>query len=639
MLQDLGMRCSVDTARSAKTAAQRATHEGDAFFLITLPAFGKDFEKSLADGFASRELFRGFEKTSISVFFTEEELSKRNLPEQPSGIPKFLGEFLGRVFDPFTGLLRTDGPFDKESTADAVHAVRQLTLAFGKVRLDCTDEQNKAALDAYVRTDAEITTVLEELCAQPNFWVEYVEPLKAAVRVLFGDVLCRMESLIHDYDLVPKHGPGATADRLLGNAKYHQLEWTERMESLFPFGEYAIPNHRYHAEIAPQVVYRSPERERPVRVVLVPKTVVTPRVIAIEPTCMQYMQQAVAIPLVELLESPSIVKGRENISSWFLGFTDQAPNQHLAQIGSEDQSLATLDLSEASDRVPNWLVEAMFEDWPWFSEAVQVTRSLRADVPGHGVLPVLKFASMGSALTFPVEAMVFLAIAMLGVAKADDRSVTQGYLNRLKDRVRVYGDDIIVPNHSAELVVRSLETYGFKVNRRKSFWTGKFRESCGKEYYEGLDVSIVRYRSEIPSRQALKRDDDATYATQVVSTVSTRNQFYNAGMWTTAAALDEVLEWALNGFYPYVEEESSLLGRNSSFLSEVETGWDEDLQVPLVKGYVTRSKLPRNVAADYAALLKCLHVANGEANTDIEHLTKSGRPRAVGIKLSKAQPI
>jgi hypothetical protein len=351
------------------------------------------------------------------------------------------------------------------------------------------------------------------------------------------------------------------------------------------------------------------------------------------------MQQAIAMPLVELLEAPTLIKGRDNYASWFLGFTDQVPNQDLARIGSEDQTLATLDLSEASDRVPNWLVEAMFEDWPWFSEAIQVTRSLRADVPDRGIVSLVKFASMGSALTFPIEAMVFLVIAMLGIAEAEGRPLTPKLCKELKDRVRVYGDDIIVPNGSAVTVVRSLEAYGFKVNRHKSFWTGKFRESCGREFYNGYDVSIVRYRSELPARQALKKDDDATFATQVVSTVSTRNQFYNAGMWRTAGALDEVLEKTLNGFYPYVSEESSLLGRESAFLVEVDTGWDDDLQVPLVKGYVTRNRLPKNVAADYAALLKCILVATGEANTEPDHLTKSGRPTVAGIKRSLAQPI
>jgi len=103
----------------------------------------------------------------------------------------------------------------------------------------------------------------------------------------------------------------------------------------------------------------SPQEELPTRLVAVPKTQATPRLIAEEPTVMQYIQQAIMQSLVPEIES-------NLISGSFTGFTDQAPNQLLARKGSEDGSLATLDLSEASDRVANWLVEELFGDFPNF---------------------------------------------------------------------------------------------------------------------------------------------------------------------------------------------------------------------------------------------------------------------------------
>jgi len=311
---------------------------------------------------------------------------------------------------------------------------------------------------------------------------------------VFGDVLTRLDELIYNHELRPAHGPGATADRLVGNQKFRQSEWTERMEGLFPFGEYALPNWR-HAYVLDDVNWLSPSDERPVKVVFVPKTASTPRVIAIEPTCMQYMQQAISRELVSLLEaSPR--------ANRFVGFREQWPNQVMAQIGSGDGSLATLDLSEASDRVPNWLVEELLENWPHVSEAFQVVRSLRADVPTVGVIPLQKYASMGSALTFPVEAMVFSAIVLAGMLGRDSSAPTWKAVRRFQDKVRVYGDDIIVPTDYAVTAMRSLEFFGFKVNSAKSFWTGGFRESCGKEYYLGQDVSIVSSDRYSPDRCA-----------------------------------------------------------------------------------------------------------------------------------------
>lgn len=642
VLADASAQCHVTQAhRSLETAAMRLDHEGDGFFTIALPAFGKAFEKALGQGFIDESMFVGWSKNRFLPGISPDGQDDDSRETRRTGTPKFLGEFIDFVFDPFTGVIRTPehGNMvtpDVESQADYVWAVRQLTLLFGKVKQDCGPERNSQAYSAYVRTDQEIAEHLDAFTSSPNWW-HRVELLKKSVRVLFGEVLSQMERKLYEGDLVPKHGPGATADRLRGNAKFHQLEWTERLEGLFPFGEYAIPNFRYHQEVVPQVNFLNPADERPVRVVLVPKTVTTPRVIAIEPTCMQYMQQAVGRALTDLLETRTFPGGVDNPASWFLGFTNQVPNQLMALVGSEDGSLATLDLSEASDRVANWLVEVMFEDFPWFAEAIQVCRSLRADVPEHGVIPLHKYASMGSALTFPIEAMVFLAVAFVGMSESAGVPMSRKFVRTMRDRVRIYGDDIIVPNGSALPVVAELEAFGFRVNRSKSFWSGSFRESCGKEFFKGQDVSIVRFRSELPARRALRKDIDTDFANCVVSTVSTRNQLYNAGLWLTAGGLDQVLEVVLDGHYPYVGPDSSLLGRHS-FLLETLGEWDDDLHVPLVRGYQVTSRLPVNPAEDYAALLKSLLVIGGDAETQKDHLQRSGRPRAVGIKRVTGTP-
>jgi len=204
---------------------------------------------------------------------------------------------------------------------------------------------------------------------------------------------------------------------------------------------------------------------------------------------------------------------------------DQTPNQRLAREGSLTGALATLDLSEASDRVSNQLVRTMLEDYPHLHWAVDASRSRKADVPGHGVIRLAKFASMGSALCFPFEAMVFLTLIFLGIERESSTLLTRRKLERYVGKVRVYGDDIICPVDSVDSVVSVLTLFGAKVNTGKSFWTGRFRESCGKEYYAGEDISIVRVRREFPTSP---KD-----AARVMSIISLRNQFYKTGLWAT----------------------------------------------------------------------------------------------------------
>jgi len=349
--------------------------------------------------------------------------------------------------------------------------------------------------------------------------------------------------------------------------------------------------------------------------VAVPKTQTTPRLIAEEPTVMQYIQQAILQPLVREIELDSISRS-------FTAFADQTPNQVLARVGSLDGSLATLDLSEASDRVANWLVEELFGDYPNFLEGIQACRSTRCQLPSGEVIPLQKFASMGSALTFPVEAMVFTAVAILGCLGLST-SPTMPLIKRLVGSVRVYGDDIIVPANKAVAVTEMLETFGFLVNRRKSFWTGPFRESCGKEYFNGSDVSIVRSREVFPTSRRCVRE--------LVSLVSFRNQLCEVGWLDTVEMLDTEILRLLGGRFPYVSSNSPLLGRVGPQPPEIHR-MSGTLHRPEVNGYCLDVRLPHSPLSDIPALTKCLmHPEIPEQQRN--HLMRSGRPRAVGLKL------
>jgi len=619
VLDDMSTMCHTSTTRDLKTIARRVEHEGLSFLTITLPNFGKDLQKGLDQGYVDSNLFTGF--------------------QWKGGLPRFLSGFLCHVFDSGSGKLLS------EPSVAHIQAIRQITLMFAKIELECTDARKSDAYRRFVECEQEVRNADARLDPDRTSRYHRISTL------LWGDLLSAVDSLVFSSEgrtnrlgwLLPKHGPGATADRLRGNAKWRQSEWTDRLEQVFPSGEHLIPNFRYHSDLS-ELRFLEPGTERPVRVVDVPKTLETPRIIAIEPACMQYVQQS-------LLGAFRKVVDADDTASSLIGWSEQMLNQRLAQKGSRDGTLATIDLSEASDRVSNQHVRGLLRNHPHLNRAVDSCRSRKADVPGHGVIRLAKFASMGSALTFPLEAMVFATVIFVALERGLSRPLRRRDIKSFVGQVRVYGDDIIVPTDCVSLVVAELEAFGFRVNTNKSFWTGKFRESCGKEYYDGEDVSVVRMRSDIPS--------DRRNVREIVSSVSFRNQLYFAGLWKTARYLDDRLRRIIP--FPVVLQSSPVLGRHS-FLGYQTDRNCSSLHRPLVKGYVGKSDLPVSRLDGMEALLKCLVLAEhgrpspsqeldpheaGRLRRDLtsilpgagdEHLERSGRPRVRGIKLGWHTP-
>jgi len=604
--------CGTSTTRDIQTVTRRVEHEGLSFLTITLTNFGKDFEKSLDQGFVDRNLFLGFQRKGC--------------------LPRLLSGFTGLVFDPGSGVLL------HTPSVEAIRVVRQLTLMFGKMHLECSSERTSAAIRGYVQCEKDVRESDARLSARDKADFHRVS------RLLFQKVFTEMDRKVYYGEILPKHGPGATADAKHGNAKYRHNTWPARLDQWFPAGDYILPNHRFVDELDP-VHDLEPGAEIPVKVITVPKTLKTPRIIGVEPTAMQYAQQGVLTVVLDALE-------RDDFLSRVIGFDDQTPNQRLARQGSLHGDLATLDLSEASDRVSNEHVLLLCKDHPHLSGAVQACRSRKARVPGHGVIRLAKFASMGSALCFPFEAMVFTTLVFLGIERELSTSLDRKTLYRLRDQVRIYGDDILVPVDFVSSVVHTLESFGARVNANKSFWTGKFRESCGKEYYAGEDVSIVRVREMLPTRPS--------NAAEVISTVSLRNQLYMAGYWQTVRWLDEQLSGILKQF-PTVLPSSPVLGRHS-FLGFETHRSDKHLHSPLVKGWKVSARPPSDPLDGPAALTKCLLLMERRSarrkQTDlsginpgrpatldisptvgVSHLERYGRPKTVRINLGWHSPV
>jgi hypothetical protein len=659
--------CGTSASRDYQTVAVRTEKEGESFLTITLPQYCKDFERSLELGSIASTAFTGFSKHR--------------------GLPRFLGGFLKQIFSPDGSLL--DNP-----SVDCIRAIRQLTLVFGKIERQCTQARISRAMQRYVQIEAELGSM------DTNSFEEFLPLFRKASTLLWADVFSSVENNLtemhtvvqrwvnseeshnsHDesqhwmnkaekdvflgilsylpakgvkkpftnvrereividpldrYHLVPKHGPGATADGLRGNAKFHLPVWPQRLERVFPYGEYAIPNWRYNDQLD-RVRFLEPGKETPVKVVAVPKTLKTPRVIAEEPAAMQYMQQALAQQLIRNIEDvePRRTAVRAgavelcNLGRHFVGFAEQEPNRLLACEGSINCDLATLDLSEASDRVLNQHVELLFARFPRLSEAIQATRSLKADVPDHGIIPLVKFASMGSALCFPVEAMVFTTIVFAAIAYERREPLTRNLILGLRGKVRVYGDDIVVPVEYVHQVIRFLQAFGLVVNEDKSFWNGKFRESCGGDFYAGEWVTPVRLRKELPRSLA--------DVEEVVGLVAFRNLLYWNGFWRTAGSLDARLRDLLKGHWSIVESTAAGLGRESVLPYQAERIHPKS-HVPLVQGAIVKSRTPKSKASGMGALLKFGLKRSLIPSQDARHLDRQGRPESVRIKLRGIRP-
>lgn len=619
-----------------KTVVRRANNEGDEFFTLSLPTFGKEFLMALDRGCLLRSDFPGWRRRSyVSDWSSEYDVTgpsflswalqivfaaRHTCSAEPDSLhPCLIGE--AWPWRDYPGRYTTHVQADDEAeewAAESVHAILQLSRLYSKEKQLASPARCLAALDQYVTTDGEIADHLEQLSAEGDFpqLQRRLERVRKVITLCFAPALSKVDRMVYDEVLLPKHGPGATADKLVGNEKWFLTEWTERLQVRFPWEVYLYANDSILRESDDSVHLLAPEDERPSKVILVPKTQATPRVIAIEPTCMQYVQQGFQRALVPVLESNSA-------SKHFVGFTDQGPNRRAAAYGSAGGGLATLDLSEASDRVANWLVEELFADFPHFLEGIQACRSTHASLPDGRLIPLNKYASMGSALTFPIEAMVFAAIVIEAVCQYERLPLNQRSMRGLWGKVRVFGDDIICPQHLAEDISDSLEFFGFRVNRHKSFWTGEFRESCGEEYWRGRDVSTVKIREPFPT--------DIHSAKELISTSSTRNQFFEAGFVSAVDFLDGILLKVTRGDYPVVEETSPLLGRRSLDRPSGDS-WDPTLHVPVAKGYVVVAKSPVNKLDGPRALLKYFLNPSEED----EHLTRSGRPRAVRMKLVMA---
>jgi len=191
----------------------------------------------------------------------------------------------------------------------------------------------------------------------------------------------------------------------------------------------------------------------------VPKDVRKCRRIAIEPSCNLFLQMGVGNWIARRLRYFGV------------DIYDQSINKDLARKGSLDGSVATIDLSDASDSISRELVRSLVPR-DWFC----LLDSIRSPAPLDGPY-YERFSSQGNAFTFPLETLIFWAI-----------------VKSVSSFCSVYGDDIICDTESYHKALQAIADAGFIPNSDKSYGDGFFRESCGGDYIAGVDVRPIFYK-------------------------------------------------------------------------------------------------------------------------------------------------
>jgi hypothetical protein len=345
-----------------------------------------------------------------------------------------------------------------------------------------------------------------------------------------------------------KHGPGAVADQRHIQFKYDFPNWPAKLEGVFPMSRFGFANYdcwirSIESDVGQRLFLAV---EPPSKLIAVPKTLKGPRLIASEPVAHQWCQQMIKDCLTSRLAATPI--------SASIHFRDQTFNQNAAKEASHTQDRATIDLSHASDRLSCWVVERIFRRNSSLVEALHASRTRwvvnTIDRKSPQFHKLRKFACMGSACTFPVQSYVFAILAISAVMITRQVSRTTHNLRVASREVQVFGDDIVIPLDSWEVLQGLLGHLGLKVNQSKSFTTGRFRESCGLDAYDGHCVTPT-YSMTYP---------EASRPESIASCVATHNNFILKGYDTVAQYVKSTVHSVKRFRFPNVPVGSGLLG-------------------------------------------------------------------------------
>lgn len=331
-----------------------------------------------------------------------------------------------------------------------------------KIIPESSEDIDKTTLEKFTACNNRCKEFLPRLEDARFLTSEILDIAKGELHRLFDEEPCTLEALLWEADL----GPGA-------NVKSHpscsyplkiglRLSGTERALRCVRAGV-ALYDLRLGESAKDLAVLGS-------NITFVPKTTRSSRMIATEPTANMLLQKGVDAIL------------RRGLLRYGIDMATQPEvNRELARLGSIDGSYATIDLSSASDLLSIDLVKLLLPArlYQW----IEVSRSSQTYHPSTGFFNVYCATTAGNGYCSSLQTLVFAALChAAGVPKP-----------------AVFGDDIIVPTQFFGRVIRVLVDLGFSPNMEKTFdvtlpnpfGDGHFRESCGHDYLNGVNIRPV----------------------------------------------------------------------------------------------------------------------------------------------------
>lgn len=451
LLADIADLSGLNMVRDVREVRRRTLSEGASFLTKRLPALGKALDCALSKADTVMD-YTGFKTRG--------------------GYPEFLGDLFRRCFDRAGRSLLDVSPLTDCLAAVAVRYIRQILYLWYKYELPYTKAQETDLEDRFIATEAALPDTI------PSCPV-----IQGA-----GDLIARVVADFHYENLAPRHGPGAVATGELPWEKWRFKRLYQPIERIFPFSEWYIPSLSYLARSKDPLGDLEILKEGTAKAVFVPKDSRGPRLISCEPLEYQWLQQGIAAEMITCINRNRLTSGRVN-------FTHQEVNRRYALYGSMGAGWVTLDMADASDRVSTILVERLFAK-SHVLEYLLASRTQCTVLPSGRKVRMKKFAPMGSALCFPVESLVFFALAVNVLVHH------LGYtLETACERVKVYGDDLILGKEDYLAVMQYFPYVGLMFNAKKCCTSGFFRESCGLDSFCGVDVTPIKFRTRLSRRR------------------------------------------------------------------------------------------------------------------------------------------
>lgn len=425
--------CKVMDSLDLLTIAKRLRFEGLSFVTTTLPELAKNLLAYLESGV--NRPYPGFRLTKHKH-------------------PALLKTVFAAAYD-----------CNNHDHVEAVGIIYKFSLMFSKLRGTYNPSILSTQLKDFINVDKSL----------PN-----IEPDKVLyfARKVIAKIFYKEDVI----NIIPRPGPGATNVPTLHAERFKPNQIFEQVDNFYRTGEYFYANwYEEHNDISRlTALYKKMQSAQTARFKFVPKKANKARGICIEYNDVQYLQQGLSVKIREMIS-------QDPIASRSVFFKYQIHNAREALASSLDGAYATLDMKEASDRISIDLVKYLFKDLPLMSDALCAlsTRKITFDTAYENCkeqpLDCKKFAPMGSALCFPIMAIVHYALI---------KSII--YVNNLPHAdCLVFGDDLIVHKTVVPYLYKSFPKYGLKFNEDKSFYRCRFRESCGLHAYHGVDITPI----------------------------------------------------------------------------------------------------------------------------------------------------